>query len=455
MKIFIFVILGVFFSTISNAQWQDDVRLTFNPAQSTTDVKSVASEGSHIFTVWFDTRDGNVEVYYSHSSDYGETWGQNGRLTNNSSSSQSPMVLIANSEVFVFWYENEFNGQIKFSSSTDYGSTWSTAIGISNKSVRPATIRIAASNDNLYVTYLASGNQSLYLLRSTDLGKTWGSEVILAPDTSDHSQLFDSYICAEESIVAVTWKQNQYLYMVKSSDYGQTWSSRLQLTTNDFGSQKPSLCLDGNNIYLVYIGVGNIKDTLYATFVESPDLGETWVNQKRLSVISRASTQPLFIERSDSGLHLAWTDESKIHYLKSNDFGANWSSEMILSSNHNIGPSLSSNGKSLYLVWSDDRSGNSEVYFKKNPNANEIVTSSVKLSEISSIVSIQPSPASDMLTISIGDNHIHDVKIVDVNGRLVWSGNINGEAKIDIRSWASGVYIVQSDSKSELFIKQK
>lgn len=66
-----------------------------------------------------------------------------------------------------------------------------------------------------------------------------------------------------------------------------------------------------------------------------------------------------------------------------------------------------------------------------------------------------PNPARNELTVSIGDILIQDVKIVDLNGKLVWSGNINGEAKIDIRSWASGAYVVQSGSKSEVFIKQK
>src|SRR5262245_52632767 len=59
------------------AQWQPDMRLTFDPAFSSTtfgNARSIASGGNALHVVLFDDRDGNQEIYFKRSIDGGTSW---------------------------------------------------------------------------------------------------------------------------------------------------------------------------------------------------------------------------------------------------------------------------------------------------------------------------------------------------------------------------------------------
>ncbi len=73
------------------AQWQPDVRLTNDPANSYTSYNNawcIASSGIVVHVVWYDNRDGNNEIYYKRSTDAGVSWGADTRLTNNTAESE-------------------------------------------------------------------------------------------------------------------------------------------------------------------------------------------------------------------------------------------------------------------------------------------------------------------------------------------------------------------------------
>jgi hypothetical protein len=84
--------------------WGADVRLTNNPGGS--GFPSVKSFGSAVHVMWYDSRDGNNEIYYKRSTNEGVNWGADTRLTNNSATSAHPSVSIALSSVHVVWEDN-------------------------------------------------------------------------------------------------------------------------------------------------------------------------------------------------------------------------------------------------------------------------------------------------------------------------------------------------------------
>lgn len=68
------VLIGLifFFLSLSSsfAQWEPDVRLTFDDSTSSLPRNSqwvVAADGNTIHVVWYDNRDGNYEIYYKRS----------------------------------------------------------------------------------------------------------------------------------------------------------------------------------------------------------------------------------------------------------------------------------------------------------------------------------------------------------------------------------------------------
>lgn len=95
-------------STDGGATWSQDRRLTFAPGLSQR--PSLALSGGEVHVVWFDGRDGDTEIYYTHSPDRGLTWNRDVRLTSASGASLHPSVAASRGAVHVVWFD-ERRGQ--------------------------------------------------------------------------------------------------------------------------------------------------------------------------------------------------------------------------------------------------------------------------------------------------------------------------------------------------------
>ena len=83
--------------------WDPIVRLTDAPGPSQRPV--VAVDGQEVHVVWFDARDGNAEVYYKFSSDGGTTWGPDQRLTAADGDSVQPSIAVGPDALHVAWFD--------------------------------------------------------------------------------------------------------------------------------------------------------------------------------------------------------------------------------------------------------------------------------------------------------------------------------------------------------------
>lgn len=83
--------------------WGPDTRLTNAPDVSAR--PSIAVAGTDLHIVWYDRRDGNLEVYYKRSTDGGDTWGPDTRLTYAPDDSLHPTVAVSDNAVHVVWYD--------------------------------------------------------------------------------------------------------------------------------------------------------------------------------------------------------------------------------------------------------------------------------------------------------------------------------------------------------------
>jgi hypothetical protein len=92
-------------STNGGVNWGADTRLTNNSAISS--YASVAISGPFVHVVWQDERDGNTEIYYKRSTDEGVSWPvTDTRLTSNPDLSQLPSVATSGSFVHTVWYDS-------------------------------------------------------------------------------------------------------------------------------------------------------------------------------------------------------------------------------------------------------------------------------------------------------------------------------------------------------------
>ena len=105
---FALALLPLLLAPVALAQAPLNLRLTSNGAISYTSQNGrwcVAATGDTVHVVWWDYRDGNWEVYYLRSLDGGSTWGPETRLTNDAGASQYPSVAVSGTTVHVVWWD--------------------------------------------------------------------------------------------------------------------------------------------------------------------------------------------------------------------------------------------------------------------------------------------------------------------------------------------------------------
>lgn len=79
------------------------------------------------------------------------------------------------------------------------------------------------------------------------------------------------------------------------------------------------------------------------------------------------------------------------------------------------------------------------------------VSTSVTMHKQPSLFQVYPNPVYNELTIT-NDGKDIDVKIVDMLGRVVWSGNVVSEEKINVNLWSTGTYIVKYGNYSQVIV---
>ena len=167
---------GVLFlsSTDSRAQWQPDVRLTNDPADSYTSLNnawSIAASGNVVHVVWYDYRNGvNPEIYYKRSTDGGTSWGADTRLTNDPATSNYASVSVSGLLVHVVWQDTRDgtpNVEIYSKRSTDGGTSWGPDTRLTNDPAFSNYPSGAVSGLVVHVVWqdVRDGNREIYYKR--------------------------------------------------------------------------------------------------------------------------------------------------------------------------------------------------------------------------------------------------------------------------------------------------
>jgi len=130
---------------------------------------SVAAFGSNIHVVWHDDRNGNPEIYTKRCTDGGTTWDPDLRLTNEGATSENSSVAVSGSNVHVIWQDNrDGNYEIYFKRSSDWGTTWSPDLRLTINSASSYYSSVAASGPRIHVVWEDNrdGNWEIYYKRN-------------------------------------------------------------------------------------------------------------------------------------------------------------------------------------------------------------------------------------------------------------------------------------------------
>jgi uncharacterized repeat protein (TIGR01451 family) len=339
-------------------QWQPSQLLAAGPARTSwNNVWCVATTGETVYAVWSDFRDGDFEVYSKRSTDGGVTWGSDTRLTNAAGASELPSVALAGAAVHVVWRDDrDGNSEIYYMRSTDGGENWSGDIRLTDATQwwGPS---VAATDSAVHVFWLddRDGNYEIYYKRSTDGGESWGSDTRL---TYAEVPKFPS-VAATGATVHLVWYEEgpggqvpEGIFYKRSTDGGESWGSDTRLTTGSFGGNvSPSVAVAGATVHAVWKDRRDGQIGVY--YKRSTDGGESWSSDARLITPVGTPEWPS-VAVVGAAVRLVWRDSADgsqgVYYMCSTDGGENWGSYTRLA-NYGDWPSVAAAGAEVHVVW--------------------------------------------------------------------------------------------------------
>ena len=454
-----FVLLSVFplllcTTSIVRAQWQPDVRLTFDPLLSATSYNNawcVVASGDSVHVVWYDSRHGpgTWEIYYKRSTNGGTAWGADTRLTYDDSTSSFPTVAVSGPNVHVAWQEmRDQNPEIYFKRSTDAGSTWGADTRLTRDTSYSYYPSLAVFGSDVHAVWEdgRDGNSEIYTKRSTDAGSTWGPDVRLTNDPASSSI---PSVAVTGSNVHVVWSDYRdgdlEIYTKRSTDGGASWDPDVRLTNASNASMFSSVAVSGSNVHVVWTDQRDIDPEVY--YIRSTDNGTTWDPDTRLTY-RQGSSLYASIAASGPMVHLIWKDVGQgIYYKRSTDSGTTWAPDTVVtySSGIVLYPSVAVSGPKVHAVWWDSRdgpSGNVEIYYKRNLTGNSGVQEGIVPAHASRLMPHAiPNPFVNFTTLP--GHEAERFVLYDISGRRVgvWKGDRVGEGL------PAGVYFIRPEGR--------
>jgi len=444
----------VFFSGTAYSQWQPDVRIrnwSANSFTSPNNAWSVASSGPNVYIVWTDLRTGSKDIYFRISTNGGVNWQDENRLTNNYEGiSYNPCIAVNGSNAHVVWYDTyQGNPEIYYRRSTNGGANWLSEIRLSNNSFDSYRPSVSVSGSLVHVVWYDNrdGNDEIYYKRSTNSGATWGAETRL---TSDISYSIVPSVTSSGNYVHVVWKEGRNgsgfeIYYKRSTDGGASWGPDTRLTNDPGTTESPSISVAGMNVSVVWHDTRDGNNEIYHK--SSSNGGTSWGADTRLTNNSSDQFYPSVSNQSPI-LHVVWYDyrhnNFEIYYKRSTNSGTSWENDVRLTNEQAESrfPSVSAAGSSVHVVWTDSRHGHDEIYYKRNPTGNFVGIENIS-SEIPNGFSLEqnyPNPFNPVTNINFSIPKSGFVKLVvyDIMGKIA-AELVNG-------NYSAGTYKVDFDA---------
>jgi hypothetical protein len=428
----LFVVLAMLAAMTASGQWQPDVRLTNNPAESNTSQSnawSVAANGNILHLIWQDRRDG-YDIYYKRSTDGGTSWGADIRLTGDSADAGTPALAVSGSFVHVAWIDHRYgSNQLFYKRSTDGGTNWGADTRLVNNTAGSyyPSIAVSASIVHIVFNQYLNGYSELCYKRSTDGGTSWGADTWLTNNGAGTA--FSPSVAVNGALVQVAWcdshEGNFEIYHKRSTDSGANWGAVTRLTNTSTTSYTPTIAVTASIVQVVWQEYINSKWQL--KHILSTDGGTSWgtifqlTNSTGNSVLSNIAV-------SASSVHLVWSDDrngnDEIYYKRSTNSGISWGtdSRLTIDTNGSLNPSVAVSGSVVNVVWRDTRNGSTEIYYKRNPTGNVgIQNISTEIPSEYSLGQNYPNPFNNTSNLKFEILNLGYVKLVvyDIQGREV------------------------------------
>jgi RHS repeat-associated protein len=347
---------------------------------------AVDSSGN-INVVWMDNTPGNFDVFFSRSTDGGTTFSSPKNIgsttLNNIGLGQQQIAVDSGGNINVVWHAfvgSAGNVDIFFTRSTDGGVTFSAPRDISNNLLFSTAQQIALdSGGNINVVW--AGSSDIFLSRSTDGGVTFSTPKNLSNGTGFCSPCSQAVQIGVDpgGNINVVWRGfgsigNIDTFFSRSTDGGATFSTpkRISNSTNVPAIGSTRIAVDSSgNINVVWEEDASLGSIFFS---RSSDGGGTFSTPKKVSNnLTSSSLEQIAVDSSGS-INVVWQElipglgQSDVFLSRSSDGGGTFSTPKNLSNDtRSSAPqvTLDSSGN-INVVWQDSSPGNSDIFLSRS-----------------------------------------------------------------------------------------
>jgi hypothetical protein len=368
---------------------------------------AIAVSGPDVYVVWHDLRRGKPDIFLRRSSDGGSTWGPETALTSLAGSGAYPSIAASGARVRAVWgSRDDGQAEVYTRGSADRGVTWSPARRISSLPYESWVATVEVSGPDAYVGWVdyRDANEEEYFRRSADGGRSWGPIRRLTRDRADS---WAASIAVSGSILNLLWFDRRDAGVMDRDVenaldqagalvglalppppprdaavyYLQPFELRLQQEQQAIQEAAPGWVQRGGDPAALQTLLENFQALLvrwtygweiYAK--RSTDRGLTWGPDTRLTRAPGLSLRPS-VAASGPDVWTVWSDGrdgvQEVYAKHSPDDGLTWEPDERLTAaggnplDDTMHPSIAIGGGWVYVVWSDQRDGNPEIYFKR------------------------------------------------------------------------------------------
>jgi len=384
----------------NNMKFGNNTNLSNNSYDSVYGQVSATSE-NNVYMVWQDSVPGNnkrnYDIFFKKSIDGGALFSKEINLSNNNGFSEHPQISASENNVYIVWADDTYaNRAIFFTKSTDGGNTFGSPINLSNNTGDSHNQEIVSFGDNIYIVWqdkpsVEKTSSNIFSKSSTDGGITFSRTFNLSNNANDYS--FPK-VAAYNDHVYVLWnveesekntnKADKGLFFVKSFDQGSSFGETIRLNHPEQEFGEAQIGASGQDVYVVWGGPHlNTVNNLF--FTKSKDSGETFSDPVAIIDDDNNNLNPSNVEiavdhEEEGKLYIAWQGlaseaariatgiKEEIFFKMSSNNGDTFTNTINLSKNDGISecPSLAVYKDRLYVVWEDLSPGNHEILFTRS-----------------------------------------------------------------------------------------
>jgi hypothetical protein len=284
---------------------------------------AIASSNLNIYVTWDvfnSTEEVRHDILFTRSTDNGNTFEPTVKINVDYEYSQSPQIAAIGPYVFIGWEESGRNltSEVFFTRSSDYGETFQEPVNLSRS---PTTLssapKMVVVNNNIYITWVemfeasASRGGAIYFVRSTDTGTSFSNPAVI----SDYLQqgnlvaidaIGDNVFVVWDGIVGQSGVSDfgpSEILFARSRDRGLTFGDTINLSkTPDYSSSYQQIAKSGNDIILLWD-----EHDIGSRLARSSDYGKTF---EAIEDVTGGYVGPLFLSASDSLITSTWCNSS-------------------------------------------------------------------------------------------------------------------------------------------------